>query len=268
MPQLSDGPVAAAAAKSLTPAVLKVDQLARAFGGLVAVSDASFEVPGAGITGLIGPNGAGKSTVINLIAGSIKPDRGNVHFAGADITGQRAHRVGRLGLVRTFQKANLFARLTVMENLLVALPALRGDTLGAAFGGRRVWRSAEQAAVERARLVLERFAMDKYEDTYAGELSGGEKRMVELMRALFAEPKLLVLDEPLAGINPTRAREIGRHLVALAEEGLPMLLVEHELSFVERVCQKVIVMAQGRVLAVGSMADLRKNEEVVNAYLS
>lgn len=248
--------------------ILAVDHLARSFGGLVAVRDASFEVAPIGITGLIGPNGAGKSTAINVISGSIKPTGGRVVFDGEDVTGQPAHRIARRGLIRTFQKANIFSRLTVMENLLTALPHCKGDRLGAALMGARYWRCEERAAVERARLMLERFKMGMYEDTYAGDLSGGEKRLVELMRALFTEPRLLVLDEPLAGINPVRAREIGGHLTALAEEGLPMLLVEHEMAFVERLCSRVVVLAQGRVLAVGSMSELRKNREVVDAYLA
>jgi len=268
MPRVSDQPAVATTSAGSATTILSVTQLGRAFGGLVAVRDATFEVPRAGITGLIGPNGAGKSTVINLIAGSLKPDRGKVTFEGTDITGQPAHRVAGRGLIRTFQKANLFGRMTAMENILTAVPSMRGDTLGGALLGRRFWRAQQLEAVERARVLMERFSMDRYEDTYAGELSGGEKRLVELMRALFAEPKLLILDEPLAGINPVRAREIGDHLLALAEEGLPMLLVEHELAFVERVCSKVIVMAQGTVLATGSMGELKKNREVLDAYIS
>jgi ABC-type branched-subunit amino acid transport system ATPase component len=268
MPPMSDHKFDSSPRQMEAGAILAVEHLSRSFGGLRAVRDGTFDVPEYGITGLIGPNGAGKSTVINMIAGSMKPQEGHVRFRGSDITGQPSYRVARLGLIRTYQRANLFTRLTVMENLLVAVPRMSGDRLGSALRGRRHWRQEQQGAVERARLLLERFSMERYEDTYTGELSGGEKRMVELMRALFAEPKLLVLDEPLAGINPTRAREIGGHLLTLAEEGLPMLLVEHELSFVERVCNKVIVMAQGRVLAVGSMSELRNNHEVIDAYLS
>jgi ABC-type branched-subunit amino acid transport system ATPase component len=247
---------------------LRVEHLAKSFGGLQAVKDASFAVSSGGITGLIGPNGAGKSTAVNVIAGLVKPDHGSVRFGGRDIAGLPAHEIARMGVIRTFQKANLFGRMTVMENLLAAMPRSRGEHLAGALFGRRRWRQDERHGIERARSLMTRFKMDSYEDTYAGELSGGEKRMVELMRALMAQPKLLILDEPMAGINPTRAWEIGGYLLALAGEGLTMLLVEHELSFVERVCDRVVVMAQGRVLAEGSMLELRSNQEVVDAYLS
>jgi ABC-type branched-subunit amino acid transport system ATPase component len=252
---------------SLEP-LMHVRELTRSFGGVRAVAGATFEVQPHRITGLIGPNGAGKSTVINLIAGSIRPESGTVHFAGVDITGEPAHRVARRGIVRTFQRANLFPHLTVMENLLAAVPRMRGDTLAVALAGKRAWRSSEQQHVERLRGLLDRFGVGRYEDRYAGELSGGEKRLVELVRSLVAEPKLLLLDEPMAGVNPSRARDIAQHLRALADEGLTMLLIEHEMSFVESVCDHVIVMAQGQVLAEGKMADLRMDREVVNAYLS
>lgn len=264
--QLTDIAVQADAGQH--PAVLEVQGLCKSFGGLRAVDGASFRIHGGRITGLIGPNGAGKSTAINMICGAIKPDAGRVLLGSTDLTGMAAYQIARHGIVRGFQRANLFSRMTVMENLLVAVPNLPGEKLGTALLGRWRWRDAERRAVAEARQVLERFDMQRYEDTYAGDLSGGEKRIVELMRALMARPRVLILDEPMAGVNPTRANQIGDHLRSLAADGLTLLLVEHELAFVDRVCERVIVMAQGAVLAEGSMTELRQNREVVNAYLS
>jgi ABC-type branched-subunit amino acid transport system ATPase component len=169
--------------------------------------------------------------------------------------------------MRTFQISSEFPRLTVLENLLVAVPHQHGESLGNAVFRRRSWRRQERASLERARTLLERFGIAEKEDEYAGELSGGQKRLLELSRALMAEPTILLLDEPMAGVNPTLAQRIEEHLLELRDEGLTMLMVEHELSVVERVCDPVVVMAQGRVIFEGSMAEVRSNEEVLDAYL-
>lgn len=247
---------------------LTVSDVSLSFGGVQAVNAATFDVPRGGIVGLIGPNGAGKSTLINLICGSLKPDRGQITFLDQRTTGLSVNRVARLGITRTFQRVNLFNRLTVMENLLVGRPRSYGDRLSQVFVRPKAWRADENDGVELAYSLLCEYGLEKYGDTYAGLLSGGEKRMVELSRALMTNPQLLILDEPIAGINPTRAVEMGTHLLALAEKGITMLLVEHELSFVARTCNRVIVMAQGAVLADGTMAELRKSKAVVDAYLS
>jgi branched-chain amino acid transport system ATP-binding protein len=170
-------------------------------------------------------------------------------------------------VVRTFQLPSEFARLTVLENLIVAAPGQRGERLGGALLGRWYWRSQELRNLDRARALLARFDLSDKEDTYAGELSGGQKRLLEIMRCLMVGPKLLLLDEPMAGVNPSLARRIERYLVDLRQEGLTMLLIEHELGVVERICDPVIVMAQGRVIAQGSMEDLRTQQKVLDAYL-
>jgi ABC-type branched-subunit amino acid transport system ATPase component len=224
-------------------------------------------VPGGGITGLIGPNGAGKSTVLNVIAGSIKPTSGKIAYREQDITALPPYKLARRGIIRTFQLSSEFAQLTVLENLLVAAPGQRGETLWQAALGKRYWRAQERAVVQRARELLTRFDMTAKEDEYAGNLSGGQKRLLELMRGLMAEPALLLLDEPMAGVNPSLARRIEQHLLDLCGEGLTMLMIEHELAVVERLCDPVIVMAQGRVIAQGSMADVRTDREVLDAYL-
>jgi ABC-type branched-subunit amino acid transport system ATPase component len=233
-----------------------------------AVRDVSFDVAAGSITGLIGPNGAGKSSVLAIVSGFLAPTSGSVHFAGNDVSGHPAYRLARLGLVRTFQLSSEFERLSVIENLLVATPDQRGERLRDALAGRWRWRAEEDSAVTRARELLARFEIPAKEDDLAGDLSGGQKRLLELARALMAEPKLLLLDEPMAGVNPALIRRIEAHLLALRDEGLTMLMVEHELGVVERLCDTVVVMAQGQVLSSGTMAELRTNEEVLDAYLS
>jgi ABC-type branched-subunit amino acid transport system ATPase component len=251
-----------------SPPLLVVDDLHRSFGGVHAVAGASFTVRAGTITGLIGPNGAGKSTVMSLIGGQLRPTSGRVLFQGAEVSRQRPHRVAERGVIRTFQTANLFGRMTVIENLLLGAPTWRGESVTAALLGKWSWRAGEERVVEQAREVLARFQMEHTGQEYAANLSGGQKRIVEIMRALMARPQLLLLDEPMAGVNPALAGRIADHLGELRSEDITMLMVEHELAVVERICDPVIVMAQGRVLAEGSMADLRANREVVNAYLT
>ena len=248
--------------------VLSVRDLAKSFGGVQAVDGASFSVERGSITALIGPNGAGKSTALGAIAGAIVPTGGSVVFDGADVTGLSPMRIARRGLIRTFQVSSEFQRLTVLENLLVAATRHPGESLArAALRGRRAWRAHEHELVVRARLLLERFEMAPKEDEYAGNLSGGQKRLLEIMRALMAEPVLLLLDEPMAGVNPTLALRIEEHLRSLNADGLTMLMVEHELGIVERLCRHVIVMAQGKVISEGTMDAVRREQEVLDAYL-
>lgn len=247
--------------------VLSVHDVSRGFGGVMAVNGATFKALRGHITGLIGPNGAGKSTLMGIIGGAIKPDSGTVVFEGRDVTGLPAHRIGRLGMIRTFQLSAEFTKLTVLENLLVAAPHQKGESLLGAELGRHYWGPNEDALVDVARGVLDRFSMTAKENELAANLSGGQKRLLEIMRALMAKPKMVLLDEPFAGVNPTLAREIEHYLLDLRDEGLSMIMVEHELSVVERVCDPVIVMAQGKVIAEGSMSDVGARREVLDAYL-
>jgi branched-chain amino acid transport system permease protein len=247
--------------------ILEVEDLHRSFGGVRAVDGATFSVQPGGITGLIGPNGAGKSTVLAVIAGSLRPTSGSVRFEGDDLTRVPARLVPRRGVVRTFQLPSEFARLTVLENLVVAAPRQAGESLRGAMFERRRWRRQEAEIVARARALLTRFDLADKEDLYAGQLSGGQKRLLEIMRCLMVEPKMLLLDEPMAGVNPSLARRIEQYLLELRDEGLTMLLIEHELGVIERTCDPVIVMANGRVIAQGSMDDIRRREEVLHAYL-
>jgi neutral amino acid transport system ATP-binding protein len=219
------------------------------------------------VTGLIGPNGAGKSTLLALLAGTDRVSSGQVLYQGRDVTSVPAYRRARLGMVRTFQLASEFRRLTVMENLLAAAPGNRGDSLAGSLAGRRYWRQDETAAIDRAGGVLRRFGLEALAGEYAGDLSGGQRRLVEIMRALMTDPQLLLLDEPMAGVHPRLARRIGDMLVALSQDGLTVLMVEHELAIMDEFCDPVIVMAEGSVLAQGTMAALRSQAEVVEAYL-
>src|SRR6267143_1310408 len=247
--------------------ILVASDVRRDYGGLKAVDRATFKALRGRITGLIGPNGAGKSTLLGIIAGAIKPDGGKVTFEGLDVTGLPSYQIARLGVIRTFQLSAEFSKLTVLENLLVAVPGQKGESLWGAELGRLYWGRSESALVDEARDVLERFAMTPKENELAGNLSGGQKRLLEIMRGLMARPKMLLLDEPFAGVNPTLAREIEQYLLDLRDEGLSMIMVEHELAVVERLCEPVVVMAQGKVISEGSMRDVSARREVLDAYL-
>lgn len=247
--------------------VLRAEGVVRDFGGVRAVDGVSIAIRRGTLTGLIGPNGAGKSTLLAILAGTTGVTAGQVWYRQQDVTAEPAYQRARRGLVRTFQLASEFGQLTVMENLLSAVPRNRGDSLRGALLGRRHWRADEQAAISRAWGLLGQFSMTGLADDYAGQLSGGQRRLVEIMRALMAEPRVLLLDEPMAGLHPNLARQLGAQLVALCAAGMTIVMVEHELAIMDEFCDPVIVMAEGRILAEGTMSALRHRSEVVEAYL-
>jgi ABC-type branched-subunit amino acid transport system ATPase component len=247
--------------------VLQAVNVSREFGGVHAVSNVSLVVRRGSLTGLIGPNGAGKSTLLALLAGTDRVSAGQILYQGRDVTIAPAYRRARLGLVRTFQLASEFKQLTVMENLLSAAPGNRGESLRGAVAGRKYWRADEAAVVAKATAVLRQFGLEALANEYAGKLSGGQRRLVEIMRALMTEPTMLLLDEPMAGVHPELARRIGSALVELCRDGMTILMVEHELAMMDEFCDPVIVMAEGSVLAEGTMTELRDRTEVVEAYL-
>jgi branched-chain amino acid transport system permease protein len=247
--------------------ILECRDLVRTFEGVRAVDGVSVSFQHARLSGIIGPNGAGKSTVLAMLAGTLASTEGQVLLKGQDITALPAYRRARLGLVRTFQLASEFKRLTVLENLLTAIPGQQGESFRGAMRGKRFWGAQEREMIERAQTTLERFGLLGLADRYAGELSGGQRRLVEIMRALMAEPDVLLLDEPMAGVHPRLAHQIGMQLVGLCEEGTTVIMVEHELSIMDEFCDPVIVLADGKVLAQGTMDTLRAQEEVVEAYL-
>jgi ABC-type branched-subunit amino acid transport system ATPase component len=248
-------------------ALLEVLDLHKHYGGVRAVAGASFTVQRGSITGLIGPNGAGKSTALAVIGGLVPPTQGKIRFDGIDITRLPMHLRARRGLVRTFQMARVFGNLTTVENLLVAAPEQRGERAAGILLGRRYWRSQEAQLLDEAYALLDTFGMAEKADEPARNLSGGQKRAVEIMRALMMKPKLLLLDEPMAGLSPSLTRQLETVLTDLAGRGLTLLLIEHELDSVERMCGKVVVMAQGRVLSEGRMSELRVSREVQDAYV-
>jgi neutral amino acid transport system ATP-binding protein len=247
--------------------MLVATDIHRHFEGMRAVDGVSLEVLPGKITGLIGPNGAGKSTFMAVLAGTLPATSGTVVFDAEDISRLPAYMRARRRLVRTFQLPSEFAQLTVLENLLVAAPKHRGDSLFGALMGKRYWIDDERRLVAEARALLKRFGMSAKESDYAGTMSGGQKRLIEIMRALMLHPRLLLLDEPMSGVHPKIVLEIQHYLQDLRAEGLTILMVEHELHMVERLCDTVVVMAQGKVIGSGTMASLRKQREIVDAYL-
>ena len=258
--------------------LLVATHVSRHFDGVRAVEDVSIDVLPGRITGLIGPNGAGKSTFLAVLAGTLPASSGTITFDGHDVTSLPAFRRARRGLVRTFQLPSEFAQLTVLENLparhredgcgnSAAAPHNRGDSLVGALLGKRYWRADEDRLVAEARALLDRFRMTAKESDYASSLSGGQKRLVEIMRALMLQPRLLLLDEPMSGVHPSIIGEIADYCEALRDDGLTILIVEHELHMIERMCDPVIVMAQGSVIGQGTMAALRQQREIVDAYL-
>jgi len=247
--------------------LLEVRGLCRSFYGVRALDGVDLTVERGTITGLIGPNGAGKTTLFNCVSGLIPPEAGRVVFDGREITGWRADRVTGRGLVRTFQIARGFPRLSVLENLLLYGDRQPGEALWQALARTRASREREAALRERAVTVARRLNLTRVLDDPASDLSGGQKKLLELGRALMTDPQLILLDEPIAGVNPTLANEIGLHLQALRAEGLTFLIIEHHMDVIARLCAPVIVMAEGRHLAQGTFAEVAADARVQEAYM-
>jgi neutral amino acid transport system ATP-binding protein len=246
--------------------ILVVDGMRRTFGGLVAVDVAHLEVPRGAITALIGPNGAGKTTFFNLVTGFDKPDAGRWSFDGRDVTHTSAPKLARLGMVRTFQLTKVLPRMTLLENMLLAAPDQRGERfLGALLP--KAWRGEEAANLEKARALLDRFGLDAKRDDWAGSMSGGQRKLLEMARALMVEPSLLMLDEPMAGVNPALVESLLAHVTALRDEGRTVLFVEHDMDVVMSISDRVVCMAQGRVISEGTPDHVANDPAVIDAYL-
>jgi branched-chain amino acid transport system ATP-binding protein len=247
--------------------ILSLRGLTRDFGPFRAVDSVSLDIRRGSITGLIGPNGAGKTTLFGMVAGSLKPSAGQVFLNGADITGNPPEALFALGLARTFQIPRPFRRMSVLENLLMAPPAQTGErVLGALFGRARVARQ-EAAIREKARGLLEFMTLDRVADQPAGQISGGQMKLLELARALMGDPDLILLDEPAAGVNPSLMRTLIDRIEALNRQGKTFVVIEHNMDFVMRHCDPVIALAEGRLVFQGSADEARRDPLLLDAYL-
>ena len=242
-----------------------VDDLVRSFGGLTAVAVEHLEFQRGAITGLIGPNGAGKTTLFNLLTGFDQPNTGQWSFDGRSLGRLKPHQVARLGVVRTFQLTKALSRLTVLENMKLGAQDQKGEKfLAALLPG---WRAQEREIEARAMDLLTRFKLDAKAQDFAGTLSGGQRKLLEMARALMCEPKVVMLDEPMAGVNPALTQSLLEHVKNLREEGMTVIFVEHDMDVVRDISDWVVVMAAGRVIAEGPPESISQNKDVVDAYL-
>ena len=248
--------------------MIKVENLHRHFGGFRAVDGASLEIREGSITGLVGPNGAGKTTLFNLIAGVLPPTSGRVTMAGDDITGMAPHELFHKGLLRTFQIAHEFSSMTVRENLMMVPGGQSGESLWNTWFGRKRIANEERALQAKADEVLEFLTVDHLRDEKAGNLSGGQKKLLELGRTMMVDARIVFLDEVGAGVNRTLLNTIGDAIIRLNKErGYTFCMIEHDMEFIGRLCDPVIVMAEGKVLAEGTIDEIKANEQVIEAYL-
>jgi branched-chain amino acid transport system ATP-binding protein len=248
--------------------MIVVDGLHKSFGGFQAVDGASLTIEEGSITGLIGPNGAGKTTLFNVIAGVLKPTSGTVRMAGEDITGLPPHTLFHKGLLRTFQIAHEFHSMTCRENLMMVPGGQSGETLWNTWFGRKRIADEERALAARADEVLEFLTVEHLADQKAGQISGGQKKLLELGRTMMVDAKIVFLDEVGAGVNRTLLNTIGDAILRLNKErGYTFVVIEHDMDFIGRLCDPVICMAEGRVLAQGTLAQIKANEQVIEAYL-
>ncbi len=250
--------------------ILKVDNIVRQFGGMTAVDVDHLEVQKGMITALIGPNGAGKTTFFNLITGFDKPTsaRSGAHwsFEGRKLDKTSASSVAKAGMVRTFQLTKSLNRMTVMDNMMLGAQGQRGETLAASML-RPLWRAQEREVEEKAKELLDRFSLLEKRMDFAGSLSGGQRKLLEMARALMSDPKMIMLDEPMAGVNPALTQSLLGHIQSLRDEGMTVLFVEHDMHVVRHISDWVVVMAEGRIVAEGSADTVMSNPAVIDAYL-
>ena len=247
--------------------VVETNGLSKRFGERTVVDRVELRVPRGVAFGYLGPNGAGKTTVVNILSGAMTCDSGREFIGETEVTNWPSHRIARLGLLRTFQLSRELGGLTVLENLLTAPPDQAGESLVNVFLRPGSVRRQEREHAERALELLETYGLHHQRDTRARELSGGQKKLLEIARAVMASPKILLLDEPMAGVNPALIERIGGYILDLKQRGVTVLMIEHNLNVVEQICDYVIVLAEGRTLATGRLSELRENKDVVKAYL-
>ena len=246
--------------------ILIADHITRTFGGLTAVNVAHLEVQRGSITALIGPNGAGKTTFFNLLTGYDSPNSGTWSFNGKALNGIAPHKVARLGMVRTFQLTKALYRLTVLENMALGARGQKGESvLTSLFPW--VWKAQEREIQQKAISILTNFKLIDKKDDFAAALSGGQRKLLEMARALMVEPEMVMLDEPMAGVNPALKQSLLEHIKELRNQGKTVLFVEHDMDMVHEISDWVIVMSQGEIIAEGTPTSVMKNEQVIEAYL-
>ena len=246
--------------------IVTIDGVSRRFGGLLAVDVEHLEIPRGAITALIGPNGAGKTTLFNLLTGFDKPDTGSWSFAGKSLAGIAAFKVAQMGQVRTFQLTKALSLLTVLENMKLGAKDQRGEKLLYSIFPF-LWKAKEAEIEAKAMELLKRFKLDTKKDDFAASLSGGQRKLLEMARALMTDPVLVMLDEPMAGVNPALTQSLLEHVLDLKTQGMTVLFVEHDMHMVRHIADWVIVMAEGRVVAEGPADEVMKNPAVIDAYL-
>jgi|TARA_B100001964_G_scaffold172385_1_gene189777 branched-chain amino acid transport system ATP-binding protein len=248
--------------------ILQIDNLSKYFGGLAAVSDCSLKIKRGSITGIIGPNGSGKTTLFNLIAGNLKTSKGTVLFNNEDITDVPSYELFSKGLLRTFQIAHEFTNLTVLENLMMVPGKQSGEKLTNALFSSKIVRQEEEKIKQKALEVIEFLNLKQLSIELAGNLSGGQKKLLELGRTMMVDAKLVLLDEVGAGVNRTLLKDIGSAILRLnKEKGYTFCMIEHDMDFISRLCDPVIVMAEGSVLFKGTSDEVKNNEQVIESYL-
>jgi len=252
----------------LNPEILKVDNLTKYFGGLAAVSNCTLNIKKGSITGVIGPNGSGKTTLFNLIAGNLKPTNGKVLFNNEDVTGTPSYELFSKGILRTFQIAHEFTNLTVLENLMMVPGNQSGENLVNAFLKPELIKKEEDLIRQKAYEVIEFLNLRHLANELAGNLSGGQKKLLELGRTMMVDAKLVLLDEVGAGVNRTLLKDLGTAILRLnKEKGYTFCMIEHDMDFISRMCNPVIVMSEGSVLFQGTPDEVKKNEKVIESYL-
>ncbi len=261
---LAKGPPAPGVPK--TDPIMVADNITRSFGGVKAVDAQHLEIPRHAITALIGPNGAGKTTLFNLLSGFDKPDTGAWSFNGRALSGIPAFKSARLGQVRTFQLTKVLARLTVLESMKLGATGQRGESMLASVVPM-LWQKQEREIEERALGLLKKFKLYEKKDDYSASLSGGQRKLLEMARALMTEPEFVLLDEPMAGVNPALVQSLLDHVLDLKAEGMTVLFVEHDMHMVRHIADWVVVMAEGRIVAEGPPSEVMKDPAVIDAYL-
>jgi neutral amino acid transport system ATP-binding protein len=247
--------------------MLKIENVSKSFGALIAVNDVSFNLGDTGISGLIGPNGSGKTTLFHLITGFYKLDTGNIHFIGRKISGLPPHVISQKGIVRTFQQTRILPFLSSLDNLIAAAPNQLGENLLPLFFQPSKVALQETRNSEKAESVLETLGLLKLKDSPAGDLSYGQQKLLEIGRVLMAEPKLIILDEPTAGINPTLIRHLVTILKSLRDQSIKIFLIEHNMPLVAELCEKIFVMDSGSLIFSGTPNEVQNNSRVIEAYL-